>query len=90
MTLLALSVIGWILRVIIGLIAMVFIYVVGASILSKFKVEPGEETDPEDVVAVNERFRCIVCGAEVVMPPSQRDADVEAPRHCREDMVPVD
>ncbi len=89
MTLLAISVFGWIIRVVIGLIAMVVIYVVGASVLSKFKVAPDEETDPEDVVAVNERFRCIVCGAEVLMTAAQDGEPPDAPRHCREDMVRV-
>ena len=58
------------------------------AILRKFKVIPDEEPDPEHVIAVNERFRCIVCGAEVTMTAAQ-DGDVEAPRHCREDMVPA-
>jgi hypothetical protein len=90
LTLLAVSTFGWIIRIAVGLIAALLIYVVGASFLAKFKLAPDEEPDPEDVVPVDARFRCIVCGAEVVMTASQRDADVEAPRHCREDMVPID
>ena len=72
----------------VGVIAALVIYIIGAGMLRKFKVMPEDEPDPEHVVAVNERFRCIVCGAEVTMTAAQ-DGDVEAPRHCREDMVPA-
>jgi hypothetical protein len=86
---LAVSAIGWILRGIVAVVAMVAIYVVVAGILKKFKIAPDEEVDPEAVVPVNERFRCIVCGAEVVMTAAQSGGEIDAPRHCREDMVPV-
>ncbi len=86
----AVSVLGWVLRGLIAVVAMVAIYVIGAAILAKFKIGPDEEPDPADVVAVNQRFRCIVCGAEVVMTAAQSGAEPEAPRHCREDMVRVE
>ena len=35
------------------------------------------------------RMRCTVCGAEVTMTAAP-DEEVDAPRHCREDMVGVD
>jgi hypothetical protein len=81
------SVIGWIIRVVIGLIALVAIYVIGAGMLAKFKVPPPAEPDPDTVVAVDVRFRCIVCGAEVTMTAAQDGQEIEAPRHCREDMA---
>jgi hypothetical protein len=81
--------IGWTLRVIVGVIAAVLIYVTGAATLKKFKIAPDSEPDPERVVPVNVRFRCIVCGAEVTMTAAQAGDEPEAPRHCREDMVPV-
>jgi hypothetical protein len=87
-TLVAVSTVEWVVRGVIALGAALMIYIIGAAILRKFKVIPDEEPDPEHVVAVNERFRCIVCGAEVTMTAAQ-DGDVEAPRHCREDMVPA-
>jgi hypothetical protein len=31
----------------------------------------------------------VVCGAEVTMTAAQDQSEIEAPRHCREDMVPV-
>jgi hypothetical protein len=86
---LAVSTIGWILRVLVAVVAAVVIYLMGASVLRKFKVAPDEEPDPEQVVPVDLRFRCIVCGAEVQMTSAQSADDVEAPRHCREDMIPV-
>jgi hypothetical protein len=80
--------VGTIFRVLVALAAGVTIYVIGASILRKFKVAPPAEPDPDDIKPVNLRFRCVVCGAEVTMTAAQDDP--EAPRHCREDMVLVD
>jgi hypothetical protein len=68
---------------------MVVIYLTGALVLKKFKIAPDEEIDPEDTVPVDLRFRCIVCGAEVTMTAAQAGEEIDAPRHCREDMVPV-
>ncbi len=83
------SVLGWTVRAVVALVAVVVIYVVGAAVLSKFKIAPPAEPDPEQVVPVDLKFRCVVCGAEVVMTAAQADTDIEAPRHCREDMVLV-
>jgi hypothetical protein len=49
---------------------------------------PPAEVDPEDVVAVDQDYRCTVCGAELTMT-SVNVMDDAPPRHCREDMVPV-
>jgi hypothetical protein len=86
---LAVSLLGWVIRVAITVVAVVVIYLIGASTLRKFKVAPESEPDPESVVPVDVRFRCIVCGAEVVMTLAQEGMELEAPRHCREDMIPV-
>lgn len=85
----AVSVFGWIIRIAIGVVAVVAIYVVGAGILAKFKIAPPAEPDPASVVPVDLRFRCIVCGAEVTMTAVNTETDLEPPRHCREDMVLV-
>jgi hypothetical protein len=85
----AVSTVGWIIRIVVGLTVAVFVYTVIASILSKFKIAPDQEVDPEAVVPVDLRFRCIVCGAEVTMTAAQGGEEPDAPRHCREDMVPV-
>jgi hypothetical protein len=87
--LIAVSWLGWALRVAIAVAAVVGIYLLGAATLAKFKIGPPAEPDPDDVIAVDQRFRCGVCGAEVVMTAAQADVALEAPRHCREDMIPV-
>jgi len=80
---------GWILRVVIGVGVGLVIYLIGASMLRKFWVAPPPEPDPDDVHPVNLQFRCTICGTEVTMTAAQGD-DPDAPRHCREDMVLVD
>jgi len=85
----AVSVLGWIVRIVVGAAAVVAIYVIGAGMLAKFKIAPPAEPDPDSVVPVDLRFRCIVCGAEVTMTAANTDSEIEPPRHCREDMVLV-
>ena len=80
---------GWVTRSVVGAVAAVLIYVVGASFLRKMKLPPDAEPDPDEVVPVSVRFRCTVCGAEVLMTAAQPGHEPEAPRHCREDMIPV-
>ena len=86
--LIAVSLLGWVVRIAIAVVAVVLIYVIGAGMLAKFKIAPPAEPDPDLVIPVDLKFRCIVGGAEVVMTSAQAD-QIEAPRHCREDMVPV-
>jgi hypothetical protein len=49
---------------------------------------PPPEVDPEDVVAVDQDYRCTVCGAELTMTVVNVQDDAP-PKHCREEMVPV-
>jgi hypothetical protein len=49
---------------------------------------PPPEIDPDDVVEVDQDYRCTVCGAELTMKAVNVVED-KPPRHCREDMVPV-
>jgi|SRR5215211_2691127 len=86
---LATSIFGWAVRIAVAAVAVVLIYVVGAAVLSKFKIAPPAEPDPESIVPVELRFRCVVCGTEVTMTAANAEADIEPPRHCREDMVLV-
>jgi hypothetical protein len=81
-------VVGTILRVLLGLAGAVTIYVIGAALLKKFKIEPEPEPDPSQLRPVEVEFRCAVCGTMVVMTAAPGD-DPEPPRHCREDMVRV-
>ena len=78
---------GWTLRGTVALVAAVLIYVIGAAMIKTFHVDPADEPDPDAVVPVDLRYRCIVCGAEVTMTSAQAGEDPDAPRHCREDMV---
>jgi hypothetical protein len=79
---------GLLVRVLIGLVGAVTIYVIGAALLRKFKIEPEPEPDSEQLRPVDVEFRCSVCGTTVVMT-SAAGEDPEPPRHCREDMVRV-
>jgi hypothetical protein len=86
---LGVSTVGWVVRGAIALVAVLVIYLIGASTLAKFKIAPPAEPDPDDVVPVDLRFRCVVCGAEVTMTAANSESEIEPPRHCREDMVPI-
>ena len=79
---------GLVLRVVIGLAGAVTIYVLGASLLRKFKVAPEPEPDPSELRPVEVEFCCTICGTTVVMTTAAGD-EPEPPRHCREDMVRV-
>jgi hypothetical protein len=56
--------------------------------LIRMLATPPPEIDPEDVVPVDQDYICTVCGAELTMRAVNLGQDA-APRHCREDMVPV-
>jgi hypothetical protein len=47
-----------------------------------------DEVDPEDIESVNQDYKCTICGAELTMN-AVNVQDNAAPRHCREDMVPI-
>jgi hypothetical protein len=49
---------------------------------------PPPEVNPEDIVEVDQDFKCSVCGAEVTMKAINPQED-KPPRHCREEMDPV-
>lgn len=49
---------------------------------------PPPEVDPEDIVAVDQDYKCTVCGAELTMK-AVNPAEDKPPKHCREEMVPV-
>ena len=77
------------LRIVLALGGAVLIYLAGAAMVRHFKFAPPAEPDPDDLRPVDAEFECVVCGARVTMTATQRDTELEAPRHCREDMVPV-
>jgi hypothetical protein len=49
---------------------------------------PPPAVDPNEVVEVDQDFRCSVCGAEITMKWANIN-ELVPPRHCREDMVPT-
>lgn len=49
---------------------------------------PPPEPDPTDVIEVAVDFECSVCGLRLSVTHAQDD-EPSAPRHCREQMVPV-
>lgn len=49
---------------------------------------PPPEVDPDNVVAVDQDYKCSVCGAELTMRAVNPEED-KPPKHCREEMVPV-
>jgi hypothetical protein len=59
-----------------------------AIVLIRMMSTPPPEIDPDDVKEVDQDYRCTVCGAELTMKAVNVN-DEAAPRHCREDMVPV-
>jgi len=82
-------------RFAVALVAAIVLYLMGAALVRNFSsVEPpDDEPDVTTLEDVDYRFRCIVCGAQVVMYTSQSGEMPDPPRHCREPMVlmaPID
>ncbi|HEY7469249.1 MAG TPA: hypothetical protein VIC07_06950 [Acidimicrobiia bacterium] len=75
------------LTVLLALIGGWLIWRVSLAVIRMLSTPPAE-VNPEDVVAVDQDYRCTVCGAELTMR-SINVMDEAPPRHCREDMVPV-
>ncbi len=72
------------------LLALIFGYLiwrVSLAVIRMLSTSP-TEVDPDDVVTVDQDYRCTVCGAELTMTAVNLAED-KPPRHCREDMVPV-
>ncbi len=76
-----------ILSVLLALIGGFVIWRVSLALIRMLSTVP-PEVDPEDVVEVDQDYKCSVCGAELTMR-SVNVMDDAPPRHCREDMVPV-
>jgi hypothetical protein len=84
-----------IVRFVIALGAAVFLYLIGAALVRNFSSAepPPDEPDVANLEDVDYRYRCIVCGAQMVMYASQAGEVPDPPRHCREPMLlmaPID
>ena len=75
----------------VALAAAVILYLLGAALVRNFSsVEPpDDEPDPANLEDVDYRYRCIVCGAQLVLFAAPEGDMPDAPRHCREPMVLV-
>ncbi len=49
---------------------------------------PPPEVDPNEIVSIDQDYKCSVCGAEVTMK-AVNPAEDKPPKHCREEMDPV-
>ena len=78
------------LKVLAALVAAVVIYLIGASSIGNFsRSDPPPDPSEVPLEDVDYRYRCIVCGAQVVLFAAPEGDMPEAPRHCREPMVLV-
>ena len=75
------------LNVVIAVVLAVVIWRVSMGLVRLLSWTP-PEVDPDDVVEIDQAYKCTLCGAELVMT-AINVAEGAAPRHCREDMVPV-
>ncbi|MGB2757580.1 MAG: hypothetical protein WBD02_07960 [Acidimicrobiia bacterium] len=80
---------SWWLKIPIAIAIALLVYLISAWSLRLFNTAPAATPDPDDVVPVDLQFECIVCGAKVTMTAAPMEGDLDAPRHCREDMVLV-
>lgn len=76
-------------RLMIGILIAALLYVAFAKLLKKFWIAPPPTPDKETIKEVNIKYECIVCGTEVIMTQTPDNIELEAPRHCKEDMVEV-
>jgi hypothetical protein len=84
-----------IVRFVVAIGAAVVLYLIGAALVRNFSsIEPPDaEPDPADLRDVDYRYRCGVCGAQLVLYAAPGGDVPEPPRHCREPMVltaPID
>jgi hypothetical protein len=85
-----LDVVWFVLKVFVALVAAVVIYLIGARSIGNFsKSDPPPDPSEVPLEDVDYRYRCIVCGAQLVLFAAPEGEMPDAPRHCREPMVLV-
>jgi hypothetical protein len=72
-----------VLAVLIGLVIWI-----GSVTVIRMLSTPPPEVDPDDIVIVDQDYKCTVCGAELTMR-AVNPAEDKPPKHCREEMVAV-
>lgn len=78
---------SWWLRIPLAVLLAFFVYLIAAWSLRLFNSAPPATPDPSDIKPVDLQFECIVCGARVTMTAAPSEGILDAPRHCREDMI---
>ena len=79
-----------VLRVVIAVVAAVLIYLFAARTIANFsKSSPPPDPSEAELEDVDYRYRCIVCGAQVVLYAAPEGEEPAPPRHCREPMALV-
>ena len=82
-----LHVLWLVLRIVIAMAAAVVIYLIAARTIANFsKSEPPPDPSEAELEDVDYRYRCIVCGAQVVLYAAPEGEEPAPPRHCREPM----
>jgi hypothetical protein len=76
-------------KIVIALAVVVVLYLIGAGFVRGFAqgIAPHGEEDIAPLTDVDLRYRCIVCGAEVVMYAAPNGELPMPPRHCAERMA---
>lgn len=82
-------------RFVVGVGGIVVLYLFGAALVRNFaaSIPDAGESEPPILADVDHRFRCVVCGAEVVMYAAPDGEIPIPPRHCAERMeliAPID
>ena len=84
------DVLWWVLKIGLALGVAVVLYLIAARSIANFsKSEPPPDPSEAPLEDVDYRYRCIVCGAQVVLYAAPEGEVPEAPRHCREPMALV-
>jgi len=71
----------------IALVLIVVLYLIGAGFVRSFANGQPTEDEVAPLADVDLRYRCIVCGAEVVMYAAPDGELPIPPRHCAERMA---
>ncbi len=80
---------GLFVKIVIAVAVVVVLYLIGAGFVRGFAQGAGFDDDdaPPQLADVDLRYRCIVCGAEVVMYAAPNGELPTPPRHCAERMA---
>jgi hypothetical protein len=73
-------------KIVVAVAVALALYLAAAAMIRTFTHLPPPEPDETLMRPVNYRYRCTVCGTEVVMTSAPDGDAPDAPRHCREDM----